>query len=253
MATADKPVEFFNPADPFASVHPANWEVQSDSPSISNQRAQGLASDGDEAIAVIYGGQASGTTEYKCLDTTANAVIDLTGFAAGTVDHTTGYHCDSITVNYTPTDFPSISVARHKHTHTEPGIPSSLGDPSHGTKHRVAQVSITNLPAGFGCPATLRTILGMTGDLAIGIASFTYTCGVTHQDENGGGGGYLASENRDGVETISVSFTGVPSTDPNPGTGWTMTGKTTPTGNSAAETSSYTFEKHVPTEYPSGS
>lgn len=249
-----KPVQFFNPVDPFAGKHPETWVVQSHSPNISNQRAQSLGDDGDELASEIYGGQASGTTEYRFVSGAQNAHIDLSNFHAGTVDHATGYHADSITISYSPTENPSISVSCHKHTHCETGIPRpENGDPSHGTPHRVAQVSVTRLPASFGCPNELREILGISNDvdLAIGITSFTYTCGVTHQDESGGTGGYLASDNRDGMETISVSFAGVPSADPNPGAGWNMTSKETPTNNSAVESASYTFEKHVPTAYPS--
>lgn len=243
MPTNTRIVNFFNPADPFASVHPANWEVQSCSPSISNQRAQGLAANGDEAAYQIYGGQESCTVEYKVLDGTG---ISLAAFAPGAVDPTTGYHCDGVTVNYTGTDYPSISVSCHKHTHCEDGVTS------HGSPHRVAQVSFMggNLPYGFGIPVSLRKAVGVTGDLSVGVTSLSYQTGITHQDEAGATGGYLASDNRDGTETISLGLTGVLSADPTPGEGWTMTEKSTPTGNTAAETSTYTFEKHVPCAVP---
>ena len=226
MASA---VCFFSP-DGILSA-PEGWELQGFSPQRSEQRAQGLGSDGDEVAKQLYGGQSSGTLEYKLFATSGN--IDFSTIKPGYV--AAGWHVDSLSVSYSASDFPSVSVAVHKHEDCESGVTS------HGTAHRTYAPSIT-LPAGFGCPAGLKSLLGVM-DAGIGMSSFEYSMSVTHEDATGGAGAYLASENRDGNESISAEFVGIP--DSVALEGWDETGHTQNRSNTAAETASYTLEHHV--------
>ena len=218
-------VGFFNPSA-FFSV---NGEVQTENHSTSYERAQSLKSDGDEGRSLLYGGRDSLTQSFRIYDDE----IDLSPIVPGTVMD--GYHVDTVTVNYTSTDWPEIQVSAHKHL---------SGNASHGTPHRKAAQTLT-LPGGFGA-CGLQTLAGIT-DASIGASGGTYTLGITHQDETGCSGGYLASENRDPVETLVINFVGYATPDVSSGkplNGWDMRDISKDRGNTAAETSSFTFEKH---------
>lgn len=228
-------ISFFDPEETL-TVIPDVWVLQSHAPSHSINRAQGLAENGDEAASELYGETVSDTVVYKCFDDTGTAT--LTAFVAGTVSDT--WHIDSLSIRYSPTDYPELSVTAHEHVHCY------KDKKSHGTAHRKVQNPLSNLPLGFGCPAGLRTILGL-GSSDVGIASFSYDMGITHQDEVGDDGGYLASDNRDGVETITVELIGKVDGGINID-GWDLTAKSENDSNTTAGTSSYTFTRHLSTE-----
>lgn len=226
------PIGFFNPTSPITV--PTTWILQSNGPSTSKTRAQGLKSNGDEAASHLYAGQTSDTLTFKVFSTSGN-IVPAT-LKAGSV--VSGYHVDSVSVAYTPTDWPTVTLSIHKHD--DLAVSSST---SHGGQSNKYTSSL-NLPAGWGCPSGLRSLLFETDDASVGISSFNYSCGVTHQDEVGDNGNWLASEDRDGNETINVSFVGIPTSAPAID-GWDCTSNSRSMGNTSADTSSFTFEHHL--------
>ncbi len=221
-------VGFFNPDGIFASLLGVNvGTVQTTNHSTSQQRAQAVDAHGDEASAELYGGQDSVTETFKVFGGDSFSVAPI---VPGTTKD--GYHIDNVTVTYTPTDFPEVSISAHKHTDTATGVAS------HGTTHRKATSSLT-LPGGFGA-CGIAALVGVS-DTSIAVSGATYTLGITHEDATDCGGAYLASENRDPVETLAVNFVGIATPTMS---GWDMTASSEDRSNTAAETSSFTFEKH---------
>jgi len=242
-------VGFFNPEGIFASLLGVNvGTVQTTNHSTSQQRAQALGATGDEAVSTLYGGQDSITETFKIYK--ESGTFSVENVVPGTVKD--GYHVDTITVTYTPTDYPEMSISAHKHTDVHDGVQS------HGTPMRKAASTLA-LPAGFGA-CGIAALVGVEDDPSIAASGATYTLGITHEDATDCGGAYLASENRDPVETLQVNFVGVATVGQGSGDpmeDWDMTASSIDRGNTAAETSSFTFEKHgasvAPTAASSGS
>lgn len=223
-------VKFFDPTDILSAT---DWHLQSRNPSTSRNRAQCLKANGDEAKSQLYGAQTSDTLTYKACGTPAT--IDLSTLHPGVV--VSGWHIDRLSIKYNPTDFTEISFVVHKHDACE------TGRTSHQDIANEFVPSVASLPAGFGIPAALKTLVGIS-DESVDLSEFTYDLSVQHQDETGGSGAWLAAENRDGEETIQISTVGVPSSAPAI-TGWDCTANGSGEGNTAAETGSWTFEHHV--------
>ena len=220
-------VGFFNPECPYTIT---NAELQSESPSISYQRAQALDCNGDEANAVMYGGRKTQTFTFRGTGTGNFGTISV-----GSIAGTEKFHMDSVAVSYSTTDNPELTISAHAHT---------SGD-SHGSPHNTATPSLT-LPATFGTCAW-NTFFSLTADKSV--SSFSYNLSLTHEEANGCDGNATASQNRDAVETVTVEFVGiVAQSDVEPAFegGWTVTSANPGTkGNTAAETSSYTLEHHI--------
>lgn len=228
-------VTFFDPVAISGLGIGTNWVLQSGSPSTSRNRAQGLKTNGDEAASQLYGGQTSQTLEFKNFQSSGDTgdsgnAIPSAGKCAS------GWHVDSVSVSYSPTDWPTLSVQVHKHDDCETGVTS------HASQANTYTASL-ELPMGFGVPSDIKTIVGIS-DSTIGLSAFSYEMSVTHQDEVGGSGNYLASEDRDGSESASVSTVGVPSADPDID-GWDMLSDSTNASNTTADTATYSFEHHV--------
>jgi len=230
-------VGFFNPEGIFASlVGTSVGEVQTTNHSTSQQRAQAVDKNGDEKSSTLYGGQDSITETFKVYQ--AEGTFSVANIAPGKRvadpnDQDEYYHIDNVTVTYTPTDYPEVSISAHKHTDV------SDGKHSHGTEHRFLTPSLT-LPAGFGA-CGIAALVGADSDPSVAVSGATYTLGITHEDATDCGGAYLASENRDPVETLAVNFVGIATPTMS---GWDMTASSEDRSNTAAETSSFTFEKH---------
>lgn len=237
-------VGFFNPDGIFASlIGTSVGDVQTTNHSTSQQRASAADKHGDEKNSTLYGGQDSITETFKIYQD--SGTFSVSSIVPGTVQD--GYHVDNLTVTYTTTDFPEVSISAHKHTDLATGVTS------HGTTHRKATSSL-QLPAGFGA-CGIAALVGVE-DASIAVSGATYTLGITHEDAQDCGGAYLASENRDGVETLQVNFVGVATISQasgDPMEDWDMTASSIDRSNTAAETSSFTFEKHHTTYEGGGS
>ena len=219
-------VGFFNPECPYTIT---NAELQSESPSISYQRAQSLDANGDEANAVMYGGRKTQTFSFRGTGTGNFGTISV-----GSIAGTEKYHMDSVAASYSTTDNPELTISAHAHT----------SGYSHGSPHNTASPSIV-LPAAFGTCAW-NTFFGLTADKSV--SSLNYNLSLTHEEANGCDGNATASQNRDAVETITVEFVGIvdEATVKAALDGWDVTSANPGTkGNTAAETSSYTLEHHI--------
>lgn len=226
-------VNFFNPADIFSA---SAWELQSRSPSKSVNRSQGLKANGDEAKSHLYGGQTSDTLTYRAMGGSgAAATLDLSAIFASAVIN--GWHIDSLNVKYSPSDYTEVTITAHYHDDRDGSRAS------HADMANKYAPSVQSLPAGFGIPDSLKTLVGIS-DETIGLSEFSYNMSVQHQDEVGGSGGWLAAEDRDGTETISISTVGVPTAAPAI-SGWDCTASSSSASNTAAETGSWTFEHHI--------
>lgn len=242
-------VGFFNPEALSAlGIDTTKWVLQSNSPSKSVQRAQGLKSDGDENASQLYGCMTSHTLVFECHANTGNLQLPDVGKTGGTTEL---YHLDSFTLSLSQTSWPRLSVQCHIHDDCESGIHS------HGTPHRKFSPSLT-IEACFGIPDALTAMVGASSaeQAYVGLSSFEYSCSITHVDVAGNHGNYLASDNRDGVENVSVTAEGdigtFQMTSGNSAiAGWDLTSESHPKQNTSEETSSATFEKHNDTAAPS--
>lgn len=221
-------VGFFNPVDPFAL---ADWNIQNNSPTRSQERAQALKSDGDECASKTYGAKEEQTATYKGCRITGMLALP----AVGTVS-ADGWHLDSWTLTMSNTDWPELSITMHKHGNGKSHTPASC---------RLYRPTLQLSVGGMGI---LRTGLGefsiSAEDMAVGITSVTYGLSVTHVDEAGDDGNWLAGENRDGVETFSITITGVGATITAP-SGWDEMTHGRTADNTAADTETYEYEHHV--------
>lgn len=217
MATA-----FFNPSDPFgiATGSGVKWEVQTNAPSTTKDRAQALKANGDELASRQYNARTTVTATYTA--TAADAPVPKFGAILG------GYHVDTVALAYTNTGFVAMTLTGHKHgTSNHPACRTYTG-------------SITTVGVLFGCPASP---VGCTIPAGAGIRSVQYSLQGNHIDELGTSGEFLAAENHDGNETVTVELcdNGTITAD----TGWDCTSSGNSQGNTAAETSTGTFEHHI--------
>lgn len=221
-------VGFFNPVDLFAIG--GDWEVQTGpSPKTSRQRAQGLKSTGDEAASKLYDEKKTVTCVYECFAASGNLTLP----SVGTIT-STGYHIDKVDLSYT-TKWPKMTVSGHLHG----------GANNHATDDCRTYTSSLTFPAGWGIPRALAGFALAVGDTAIAWASADYSLSCVHLDEpNPETGDWLAGENRDGTETMSVTLAGVGATITAPA-GWDKTEDGNEQSNQAADTESASYEHHL--------
>lgn len=229
---SDKEVPFFNPSDVLSLG--GDWVVQDNGLADSNQRAQGLKANGDEAASQLYDGKTAGTIKYECFASSGNLVLPNVGSVMG------GYHIDSISLTPQATGWPQLTVTVHQHD-----------DNAHvdGDFNEYAPSIV--FPAGYGIPRTLALVATGTAfsldDTDAGMRGMTYTLGCQHQDEPDGSGNHLAGQNRDGVETLAVEFTKDPAVV-TVAAGWDEMSDGSPKSNTAAETASMQWEHHITRE-----
>ena len=225
-------VSFFSPTDILGLG--GSFVPQSNAPSASKKRAQGLLENGDEGISKTHGGETKLVSVYEYQSEAGNIALPKIGSIL------TSRHIDSIDVEYTPTGWPKITVNSHQHD---------------ANPHTAANefTSCVVLPAQFGVPRTLLDTTPTTpvvifalgaDDAGIGIKSLKYSFGCTHLDEDDEVGDHLAGDNRDGVEKIDVSMTGIPAAV-TIGAGWDKLASGNANANTAADTDSFSLEHHV--------
>lgn len=209
---------FFNPESAFGEF--AGWEIQTVNPTTQRQRAQALGKDGDEIASKTYDHRTTASATFVA--TADNAEIPKAGAIVG------GYHIDTITVNFTNTDYVHMTVQGHKH-----------GTAAHATC-RTYTGSLTTIGTKFGCPATLE---GLAIPAGAGVRSYTYTLTCNHVDELGRQGDFLAADNYDGSETAECELceTG----DIAAAEGWDLVTDGHTRGNTQAETATATAERHI--------
>lgn len=220
---------FFNPTSPFGSL--TGWAVQNENPTTGQTRAQALGATGLEIASRLHDKKTSVTANYAATD--ADAAIPRVGQVLN------GYHVDSVNVAYANTAFAQMTLTGHKHVDT--------ANDSHGATGKVPRQfagSLATVGTLFGCPSAPLGVVIPTG---AGVRSMTYNLTVNHVDELNSEGKWLNGDNYDPTETVEVELcdTGVITAD----TGWDLTSAGNTLGNTAAETSTATVEKHITTAY----
>lgn len=215
-------MDFFAPT---GTLGGGGWIIQNDSPGKTSQRASGLTATGDEAAKALYDVRETLTENYKLFSGTGTLPV------LGTVIADALWHIDSVRVALSATDWPTLTVTAHKHTD--------------GVGHadmKTYTASITDPTGAWGMP---EAPFGITvGTLTtVGVSSAEYNFSVTHVDELAGDGKQLGGQNRDGVETLSVTYVGT--TTPTGPTDWDEMETGTNASNEAASGGSAAWEHHV--------
>lgn len=232
MSAFQATVSFFAPSTTLENVV-SGGTLQSFNPSKSWERAQGLDKDGDEAASKTHGARSAGAAVFKFF--AASGSISLP--APGTVT-TDGWHIDSFSLRLSNADWPELTLQVHKHEGTRG---------SHNVGSCRTYTPTLTVTAGFGIVMNSGAIAGTGFTLSpadtIGVTSLEYGMSVTHLDENGSDGDWLAGENRDGVETLTIQTVGKGAvTAPS---GWDQTSDNKTDSNQAADTESWEFVHHV--------
>lgn len=220
---------FFNPTSPFGTL--TGWSVQNENPTTANTRAQALGQIGLEIASRTHDSRSNVSATYVA--TAADAPIPRVGQVQN------GYHIDSVQVTYSNTAFAQMTLTGHKHVDVE-------GE-THGMTGKVPRQfagSLTTVGTLFGCPSSPLGVVIPTG---AGVRSMTYNLSVNHVDELGSEGKWLNGDNYDPTETVEVELcdTGVITA----AAGWDLTSAGNTRGNTAAETSTATAEKHITSVY----
>jgi hypothetical protein len=203
----------------------SGWIIQTSTPGKGSQRASGIGATGDEVANALYDTRETLTETYKLFTGTGTLPV------LGTVIDTSLWHIDSVSVSLSATDWPTMTITAHKHT-------DGVGHSSMETY----TPSISSPAAAWGVP---EAPFGITvGTLTtVGVSSAEYNFSVTHVDELAGDGKQLGGQNRDGVETLSVTYVGT--TTPAGPDGWDEMETGTNTSNEAASGGSAAWEHHV--------
>lgn len=235
-------VEFFKPLHVVGTL--ADWELQTGgNPTITRQRDQTLGENGDQHNAVQFGAQIAYTENFKAKRVTGNAlVVPLPGKILE------GAHVDSITVSYTQNTAPTLAVASHCHAAID-------GTPQAHDPCRVYSPSVILPARAIGVPSALKFKKGAAKTetdvfklpAGIGMRSLSYALQPTHIDEPDGDGGHLAGQNHDGVETLTIEFTGkVDVSDLQIDGEWMLPDNDADSmGNTQATTKSITITHHI--------
>ncbi len=226
-------VGFFNANDPLTLG--GGWEVQTVSKSWTKDRKQGLKKNGDEAASKLNNQTDSLTIEYKNFESEGTLSLPPAGEIRG------GYHLDGLTLRLDPNDWPTLSIPVHKH------MPTTHADDS----CRTYTPSIA-IDAGFGIPRNGLGGFGVAvGDTGIGFSSFEYSLTLTHVDEPGDQGDWLAGENRDGAETVQIGLIGRGATVSAP-VGWDKLSEGEGEGNTNSDSETHSWEHHIEADVEGG-
>ena len=183
-------IEFFGPTCPFEL---AGWEFQTQNAlQRSKDYISELGSRGDEILnALINGKTTCGWQFISTLNEGAISIPDV-GQILG------GYHIDSVEVSWDRSSAkPKLTMTGHAHD----GIAG--GHNTCRTYSSTLNVAATQ----FGIPSSVGPV--SLGEAAVvDFRSIRYTLTCSHIDEQGRTGNQLKGENHDGVESLSIEFTG---------------------------------------------
>lgn len=235
-------IEYFNATSPFGNF--TGWAVTNGAnPTTTKQRAQALGADGDELRHKGYDKRQTLSATYTSTLIPGSTATYLTLPSVGTVVN--GAHIDSISVAYSQTGFPTLTVSGHKHLDGNAHVAG-------GCRTYAASVQ---LPAvEFGVPSVIPNVgtgagnaFALDDEAEIGMRSLTYTLGLQHVDDLDGQGEHLAGDNYDGVETLAIELTGTGTlgTDFEIGDDWFDDSIGETPSNTAATTTSLSLSHHV--------
>lgn len=225
-------INFFSPGVP-TGILDSMWEIQTANPSTASERAAALGTDGDEVASLLYGERTTLAINAKA---TAAAGTALEIPSVG--DIVEGYHIDSVTLNYSATDWPTIDLSCHQH---------SLGN-SHGSPHRkysIPDAIASTLTGGIGVPAGAAGL--SMGSLAGGLTSLSIALTANHVEAAyvGNPPTIPASDNHDGTLTITAEAIGDSAPTVAAGMTYDKTEQSKSAGNSTNDTTSITYIKHL--------
>lgn len=225
-------INFFNPGVP-SGLLDEMWEIQTANPSTASERAAALGTDGDEAASLLYGERETLAINAKA---TAAAGAALVLPKVGQI--VDGYHVDSLTLNYSATDWPTVDVSCHKHA----------AGTSHDSAHRtysIPEAIAATLTGGIGVP-TGAAGLSM-GSLAGGLTSLSIALTATHVEAPYVGNPPVipASDNHDGVLTITAEVIGDTAPTVASGFSYDKTEHAKTAGNTSNDSTSITYIKHI--------
>ncbi len=229
-------ITFFNPTVPSGLINSEQWDVQSSNPSTSYERAASLGADGDETASELYGERETITVSCTC-KANASTVLDIP--AVGTIAG--GYHIDSVTLNCSAAEFPTLEVSAHKH-----GINTS--HEGTGAKHRTYSIPdaiASTLKGGLGVPAGAA---GLTlADLAAGFTSLSITLTANHVEAPyvGAPPAIPASDNHDGSITVTAEIVGQATPTIAEGIAYDKTESSVTNGNTTDDSTSITYVMHL--------
>lgn len=234
------PVTFFDPSSPFGAL--TGWEVQSGGdPTKTKQRAQELNSTGDELAAQEYDKRSTVSAAYE--PTVWSGETEMVIPKAGAILE--GYHVDSIALAFTQTKVPVLTVTGHKHDDGKGHAVDSCRTYTPTPVFPVQGIGVPSALTDGGSPAV--SIFSLEALATVGLRSLSYSLTVTHEDELDGGGAHLAGENRDGVESMEIEFTGgaVLGTDFTLDSNWFVETETPNQSNTAVKTKTFSVSQHI--------
>lgn len=226
-------VDFFAPecpADILAALG-AGWEFQNQN---AEQRSldylNELGQRGDEILNALINGKTTTGWQFVSTASTGNLTLVKIGQILG------GYHFDSLEVSWDRGQIkPKLTIVGHAHDGVENG-------------HNVCRTytpSIAIPAAVIGVPADLGAIK-LTESAEVDFRSARYSLACSHIDETGRAGNQLKGENHDGVETVSVDFTGAATADDYAITdGWSKPSSSKTPSNTGATSSSLELVHHI--------
>ena len=220
---------FFNPEEIFGSDPIfVNWEVQTDNPNTTVQRAQALNKSGDELAHREYDAKTSESVTFTAKSD--GAIIPPVGKVVN------GWHIDTVVIRWQNTAFCQMTITCHKH-----------GSAAHDAT-RFYKGSLETIGCMFGCPAT---VIGLVIPTGAGVRTVSYSLGVNHVDEPDRQGDHLAAGNYDGSESVDCELCDSGVIEADEEHGWTLMTLNHQRANTAAEATSATAEHHLQGTAPS--
>ena len=227
---------FFEANSPFGNL--TNWEPQSGgNATVTEQRASALGRDGDEIRGKGYDKREAVTGNYVSTATSGNlALPDVGGLH-------NNYLLESLQVSYSNTGFPTMTASGHKHL-----------DGNADANTRVYKPSVVLPATDLGAPLIIKdtennTVFSLTEAAAFSVRSLQYQLQINHVDELKANGTHLAGDNYDGVETLTIEFSGsgTKGTDFTVDeTNWHLDSNGKNESNTGMTTQSITLTRHIP-------
>ena len=240
-------VIFFDPSCPAAlqTAVGANWEFQNQN---AEQRAldyvNELGRGGDEIARKLVNGKTTTGWQFLSKHATGNVIAppasgQAFAFPAGAVIG--GYHIDSVEIVWDRGQLaPKMTITGHAHDGVAGGH----------NECRTYSPTVTIPATTFGVPADLGGV-ALSEDAEVDFRGATYRLACSHIDETGRAGAQLKGDNHDGVETLSVEFTGAPTADDyDVGDGWSSTGAGKTPSNTGVTTGSLELVHHIAADVP---
>jgi len=230
---AAEPAPGFTAADLFGKAVADKWVAQSSSSTVNNTYFPILLANGDNSCEA---GPLDVTTNYSQEYLYCGAAIKTdSGTLLSAFGVTNLIHVDSITVAFSNTSQPSMSITGHQHyvnLHTT------------GTENVYDWSAALTDTGGVGIPTLGLNYTLTVGGTVTAITDLSLTFTTTHTDVLGSTGNHWAGIDTNGILTLSASGIGLYS-DITVGNLWTEDDNDTSDSNTAFDTWSLTAHKYI--------